>query len=170
LKIQALYKPVVHATDSVLSLWLSTLLILFLTIGPLMVRGTSYLAQTKTTSCSQDMSSVLIRFDPGSYVSVIKEKELTLDWLPVFHQGIFKRNIHGLTDGSLVQWLEDIPPSTTLFNTLDYKSNKAVLIALPSRILPIHGSAVELCGRWEIDRSLQKYNIFVAEQATMIPG
>jgi hypothetical protein len=170
LQIHTLYKPSVGAADSAFVPWLSALLIMFLTIGPLVVRGTSYLAQSKTTSCQPNMSSVLIQFDPGSYVSVIKEKQLALDWLPVFHQGIFKRNAHGLTDISLVQWLEDVPPATTLFNTLDYKSNKEVLIALPTRMMPADGSTVELCGTWEPDPSLQRYNIFVAEQATMFPG
>jgi hypothetical protein len=99
---------------------------------------------------------------------VIRERELALDWLPVFHQGIFKRNAHGLTDKHLVKWLETIEPSTTLFNTLDYQSNKSVLVSLPTSILPKYGSTVELCGSWESDPVLQDYNIFVSDYAKII--
>lgn len=168
LKIQALYKPAVRTIDSPLLLWFSGLLSLLLLAGPLLVKGTSYVSPMRATSCPADRNSVVILFSPGSSVHVIREKDFALDWLPVFHKSIFKRNAHGLTDHHLVQWLETVKPSTTLLNTLDYQSNKAVLVTVPTSMLPEYGSAVELCGRWEKGPSLQNYDIFISEQAEII--
>jgi hypothetical protein len=168
LKVTALYKPPAHATDSTIVIWYSALLTFLLMIGPLIVRGTSYVSRSTTTSCQPDMDSIVILFDPGSFVNVIREKDSALDWLPVFHQGIFKRHTHGLTDSYLVKWLETIQPATTLLTTLDYQSNKAALVILPTSILPKYGSTVELCGRWESDPSLQDYNIFISDQVKPI--
>jgi hypothetical protein len=168
LKVTALYKPPAHATDSTIVIWYSALLTFLLLIGPLIVRGTSYMSRSTTTSCQPDMDSIVILFDPGSFVNVIREKDSALDWLPVFHQGIFKHHTHGLTDSYLVKWLETIQPATTLLTTLDYQSNKAALVILPTSILPKYGSTVELCGRWESDPSLQDYNIFISDQVKPI--
>lgn len=168
LRITALHKPTIHATDSPAIAWYSTLLIFLLLIGPLIVRGTSYMSRTVATSCQADMNSIVILFSPGSYVNVIREKDFALDWLPVFHRGIFTRNAHSLPDKYLVRWLETIEPSTTLFDTLDYQSNKAVLVTLPTSLLPKYGSTVELCGRWKSDPVLQDYNIFVSDYAKLI--
>jgi len=162
-KINALHKPVLHSVNSFALTGFTSVLIFLLLIGPLTVRGTSALSRTPAASCPSDTDSIVIRLNPGSYVSLIKEKEFALDWLPVFHQGIFKRNVHGLTDTNLVQWMEDLAPSTTLLNTLDYQSNKSVIVALPTARLLKHGSSVELCGRWEADPLLKEYNIFVAK-------
>ena len=150
-KIYALHKPVLHSMNSFELIGLSGLLIFLLVIGPLTVRGTSALSRITAASCPSDTDSIVIRLSPGSYVNLIKEKEFALDWLPVFHQGIFKRNVHGLTDTNLVGWMEDLAPSTTLLNTLDYQSNKSVLVTLPTAGLLKHGSSVKLCGRWEAD-------------------
>jgi hypothetical protein len=162
-KIYALHKPVLHSMNSFALMGLSGLLIFLLVIGPLTVRGTSALSRTTAASCPSDTDSIVIRLNPGSYINLIKEKEFALDWLPVFHQGIFKRNVHGLTDTNLVGWMEELAPSTTLLNTLDYQSNKSVLVTLPTAGWPRDGSSVELCGTWETDALLKEYNIFVAK-------
>ena len=168
LKIHALHRPTTRVTDSALIISFNSILILLLIIGPLLAKGTSDTSRMTSTSCLPGMNSIEIRFNPGSYVQMIREKDFALDWMPVFHQGIFKRNAHSLTDRYLVQWLEDIAPSTTLFNTLDYRSNKAVLVTLPTSILPKYGSTVELCGKWETDPALQDYNIFISKEVKTI--
>ena len=170
LNLHLLSKPSLPPTNLAHPGWLSALLMLLFVVGPFIVRGTSSLAQTTKTSCQPDMSSLLIRFHPGSYVSVVKEKESGLDWLPVFHQGLFKRNAHGLPDSSLVEWLENIAPLTSLLTTLDYQSNKAALVSLPTALLPDREVIMELCGRWETDPALQNYNIFDSKEAMILPG
>jgi hypothetical protein len=168
LKITTLYEPALPSIDGSLTTGLSALLILLVTIGPLLVKGSNTLSSEKLAACEGSMDSVLIRFHTGSYVSVIREKDSGLDWLPVFHQGIFKQNAHGLTDPALIGWLEDVAPSTTLFSTLDYRSNQSTLVVLPTALLPKQETAMLLCGRWEMDPLLQKYNIFIAKGATVV--
>jgi hypothetical protein len=150
-------------TDSHTTTWYATSLILLTFIGPIFVKGTDSVSSVPEIGCQSEIDSILFRFDPGSSIHLIKEKDFRLDWMPVFHQGLFKRNAHSLPDNYLAEWLEDIGAPTTLFYSLDYRSNRAVFVIVPTSLLPEDGTVVEMCGNWESDSSLTAYSIFMAE-------
>jgi hypothetical protein len=168
LKINDLNRLSDNGVDSKLMIWYSGALVFFLMIGPLMVRGTSNLSLSRGISCQPGKTVVLIQFDPGSFISIIRQNDFRLDWLPVFHKSLFKRNAHALPDPYLAEWLETIDPPATLFSTLDYHSNKSALVVISTSLLPKHAAKMQLCGEWTKDPSLMPYDIFVSEDAMVI--
>jgi hypothetical protein len=168
LHIDGLSRSVTDGEDSTTMIWYSGALASLLLMGPLLVRGIGYPLLFTRSSCQPEKSSILIRFDPGSSISIIREKSFALDWMPVFHQGLFKRNAHGLPDIYLAEWLETIEPPITLFYTLDYESNKSALVMIPPSLLPKDSATMELCGDWTSDPSLSPYGIFISDNAKVI--
>lgn len=160
--------PAVNQENSQTVFWFSLFLTFILLIGPFLVRGSSEIASITTTPCQQDMNYIIAVFDSGNSIHVVREKQPGLDWMPQFHLGIFKRNVHSLPDLHLVDWLENIKPLTTLFYTLDYHSNREALIVIPTSKLPRRGSIMKVCGQWESDPALGSYSIFLSEDATVI--
>lgn len=167
-KLKVNIKPAVGQTNSQMILWFSMFLTLLLLFGPFLVRGSNYISEVSTIPCQHDMNHIVVVFDSGSSIQVIKEKEPGLDWMPRFHSGIFKRNAHGLPDYNLIAWLEDVKPNTTLFYTLDYNSNRAALVEISTSELPRPGSIMKICGQWDSDPALKAYSIFVSEDAMII--
>jgi hypothetical protein len=161
-------KPVVQETSSQEMIWYSVLLVLLILVGPFLVSGTSRISQKPATTCGPGMDSILAFFDAGTSIGLLKEKDPGMDWLPVFHYGHFKRNVHNLPDGHLVSRLENIDPHASLFYTLDYHSHREALIIVPTSMLPPVRSIVVICGQWEDDPALKAYSIFDAKSITAL--
>ena len=168
LKIALWYKPNLIESNSQMSIWYGATLTVLLLIGPVMVKGISYIPQTTATSCPSGTDSIIIRLDPGSSINLIREKDFALDWMPTFHPGIFKRNAHGLPDNAFIERLESIPPLSTLFYALDYRSNRTALIIVSTALLPQPGTITEMCGTWESNPTLTPYSIFLVNYAQAI--
>jgi hypothetical protein len=168
LKLQFFSKPIAHSVDSTALIWYSAALVSLLLVGPTLVRGTSYLPSLTSSSCQPGKSSIMIRFDPGSFITIIREKRVGLDWMPVFHRGLFKQNAHNLPDVHLAEWFETIEPPMNLFYTLDYVSNESALVIIPPSLLPQNGVPMELCGEWISNPLLTQYHIFISDDAEAI--
>jgi hypothetical protein len=148
--------------------WYSSLIVLVLLAGPLIVRGIRTPPKATAATCQPGADSIVISYDPGTSIQLIRQRDFALDWMPVFHQGFFKLNAHGLPDNYLAEWLGTINSLTTLFYTLDIRTNKAVLVIIPTSQLAKPGSFMELCGEWTKDPLLTPYNIFIADNAKAI--
>ena len=146
----------------------SAVLVFMMLLGPFLVHGTSRISQKTLPSCEQGLTSILAFFDSGSFISLLREKDPAMDWMPVFHYGLFKRNVHSLPDSHFASRLEDIAPRSSLFYTLDYRSNQAALITLPTSMLPPVRSTVVICGKWEDDPILEDYSIFISSSVTIL--
>jgi len=103
---------------------------------------------------------VSVRFDPGTYFSIVRQNESGLDWMPVFHIGRFQRNSHSLPDTNMIEWTAKIEPLKSLFSTLDFNSMKSVLIVTPTSLLPEPNTLWQVCGERETKENLKIYNIF----------
>jgi len=144
----------------------SSILVALMVAGPLLTRGIgSSPKQLTISSCPPATDSIIVRRDTGNYIQLIREKDIALDWLPLFHTSTFKRNVHGMPDAYLAEWLEMLPSYTTLFYTLDYKSNKSVFVVLPTAEFASQEGIIELCGQWARDEALDQYQIFVATKS-----
>jgi hypothetical protein len=148
---------------------LSIALVFLILISPFIVKGTDHTSRSSPTLCQSNQDSIIVRFDPGSFIQVIGSKEIILDWMPVFHFGLFKRNIHSLPDSTLAERLEIIEIPATLFYALDYKSNSPALIIAQTASLPAPGSTMEICGQWENDPALKSYSLFTSKHVYVIP-
>jgi hypothetical protein len=168
-KLRVPDRPAAHTENVPVFIGFSILLTSIMLIGPFVVREASPLPES-AASCQPGMSSALVHFDTGTSIRLIGEKDPGLDWLPVFHFGFFKRNVHSVPDSGLAVRLESIAPRSTLFYALDYRSNQAALVIIPTALLPRTGAVLELCGNWETDPALASYFIFVARSAMVVHG
>ena len=161
-------RPVATAIDSQITTGYAVSLIVFISIAPIFIKGIHPAVNITAKGCQSEPDSIILRIDRGSSIHVIREKDMLLDWMPVFHQGLFKRNAHGLPDNYLAEWLEGIAPGTTLFYSLDHRSNRAALVIVPTPLLPEPGTVVEMCGYWEDDPAIAAYSVFIADSALEI--
>jgi len=144
---------------------LSIGLTLALTIGPYLVKLTGNPPILLPTSCDAGFTSIVTRFDTGTYFNVIPDDDPEPDGMPNFHFQIYKRNSHGLSDPNLTAWTTRAKPPVSLFYALDYRTYGKALISIPSSLLPQPGSFLEMCGDWGTDSNLAGYNIFYAKSA-----
>jgi hypothetical protein len=143
----------------------SAMLILMILSGPLIVKATNQQTPPFEFSCPADSDRILIQFDPGTSINIMREKDLFLDWMPNFHQGLFSRNAHDLADNNLIHYFETIRPGTSIVSTLDLISNEAALITIQTYLLPQPGTYLGVCGHWAAEPGLKKYNVFFADEA-----
>jgi hypothetical protein len=131
-------------------------------IGPVFVRNSNRSPGWTQANCSTELATISIQFNAGTYVNVLREKKRFLDWMPDYHQSVFRRNAHSLADTNLIATMEDISPPSALFYTLDYRSNQSVLVVVPIELLPEPGSSLTLCGDWITAKGVEQYHIFYA--------
>lgn len=162
------HQPTAMDKDSQITIWYVATLTLLLFAGPLVVRGINYIPNNSTITCPPSTDSIVVRLDPGSSIQLIRQKDFALDWMPIFHQGTFKLNAHGLPDNYFTEWLGTIAPPKTMFYTLDYQSNQAALVIIPTTLLPHYGMTVQMCGTWESDPALKPYSIFLSNDVKII--
>lgn len=148
---------------------LSVVLIMLMTIAPLLIKASGELPPLPRTVCPPSMDSVIIRFDRGTSVNVLRENIVFLDGMPNFHASVFRRNAHDLADSHLIGTLTSINPPRTLFYSLDFESNGEALVVAETDALPRQGIPARLCGYWEDDPNVANYRIFYAETMADAP-
>ncbi len=162
LKARVLQNAASEPSDSNVIIWYGGILTIIVALGPLAAGGINRAQAPSITSCPPGTDAIAIIVDRGNSINIIREKELRLDWMPFFHQSLFKRNAHSLPDNYLAEWLETVNPPATLFVTLDYRSNNAAFVIIPTPSLQQPGYMTELCGAWIDDPKLTPYFIFIS--------
>lgn len=164
IKISLFTQPNLKFQESNSTAVFGALLIVLILCGTLITRATSQTPPVfNTFSCAPDNDKILIRFDAGTSVNIMREKDLFLDWMPNFHQGLFNQSVHSLADIHLIHYLESLTSQTSVFSSLDYLSNQSALIIIPTDLLPPPGTHIGICGHWETDPNLKKYAVFAAK-------
>ncbi len=169
-KLHLAQKEDVQATYPYLLAALTILLLVCTLLGPVAIKNFGEVPAFPQASCDAGMDLVSIRFDPGTYFSVIRQKEPGLDWIPNFHIGRFRRNSHDMADPNMIQWTDSIEPGKTLFYTLDYHSMENVLIVAHTDQLPVPGSLWQVCGERETEAEMKRYNIFYVRANARVLG
>lgn len=151
-----------------LPIYLAVTLILITLVGPLIIKLFSSQKIIQTSNCSSSPSHVLIQFNQGASVNLVKNVVNFSDWPPNYHIYIFRKNAHSIEDVNLIKWAETTPPSHTILTALDLETNSNVIIVLPSKLLPKFGEYIQLCGYYEKNPFLEKYDIFYVEQTISV--
>ncbi len=146
----------------------SALLVALVLGGTLIAKASSPPPPTFEILCPAGSDKIAVRFNAGTSINIIQEKEMFLDWMPNFHQGLFNRSVHSLADIQLIHYLESLTPHTSIFSSLDYLSNRQALIIAYTDQLPPPGTYIGLCGHWETDSSLKRFDIFFADNVTRV--
>jgi hypothetical protein len=164
LKLSNLTQTTPNTTDPQGLTWFSVSLTILILTGPFILRLTTDAAQISNGTCQAGMASIIVRNDPGNSFHLISNKEIALDWLPVFHQGQFARNAHGLPDDKVATWLGKIKAPVTIFSTLDYQSNRAVIVIVPPSVKIPERILIQMCGKWADEGNLKlNYGFFIPE-------
>jgi hypothetical protein len=160
IKVKLFSQPSPALQESNITAVFSALLITSILGGTLLTKGLSHPSPSFEVICPEDSNKVAVRFDAGSSINILPEKDLFLDWMPNFHKGLFNRNIHSLADTYLIHFLESLPPYISIFSSLDYLSGQQALIIIYTDQLPQPGTDIGICGHWERDPNLERYGIF----------
>lgn len=163
LKVSWLDSHTVQSPESnYLTISLSIVTTLLLVFAPMFVKATGTLPTAPSSSCPSEMDSILIRYDRGTYVNILRENVAFLDWMPNFHASTFRRSAHALADTNLAATLESVSPPSTLFYALDFQSNQEALVIIETKQLPPPGQMLHLCGIWESAPEISAYRVFHA--------
>ncbi len=118
-------------------------------IAPVLIFWSAKPTALKNTACSSaDAESILIRFDEGTFINIKKQNQNFLDWMPNYHAGLFKRNLHDTTIETM-DWAANLEPPVTLLYTLDLKNKNGTWVILQTDTPPTTGKYYQLCGRSE---------------------
>lgn len=141
----------------------SVLFVIMILVGTLIASASNQTPPSLEFACPAGADKILIRFNAGSSIKIIREKNMFLDWMPNFHQGLFNRSIHNLADIHLINYLESLAPQVSIFSSLDYLSSQQALIIIQTDLLPSPDTYIGICGRWETDPNLKRYDVFFAD-------
>jgi hypothetical protein len=156
--------PSSSQTQPLASLLLAGLIFLLAIPGPLWIKYTAAAHPSPKITCSTGQEAMLVRLNPGSYVQIIKEDVLQLDWMPEFHQGRFRLNAHNLADPGAASILDDIEAPATFFTALDLISGRGIWVIANSDQVPPAPSVLGLCGQFETDPKASRFNFFYTNE------
>lgn len=165
MKKNVLKQPIPHQIQpSNFMLSFNTLILVVTFIGPVLTKFMSSKPDLDPRACSSGTDRILINFATGTHISTRKNKDVFLDWAPDYHLYLFQKNTHSIENESLINWLETIPVSQSLLVSLDFLTNKGLLISVPSELLPKEPGYIQICGYFENDPSLKGYPIFYGSE------
>src|SRR5690606_12548546 len=130
---------------------------------PVLIKSSGKTPPLPESSCPQEMDSVFVRYNKGTYVNVLRENVQFLDWMPDFHMSVFRRNAHSLADTALTTKFQSISLPSTLFYAVDLQSGSEALVIIDTNLLPEPNALLHLCGFWENDPAISVYKLFEAD-------
>lgn len=147
-----------------MSLTFTTILLLISLTGPVILKINATPIYLKPAACKGNSDFVITRFDEGTYITVKRENQYFLDWMPNFHKGQFGKNAHSLADANMIHWAESLQPPATVFLSLDFHTNQKVLVALASETIPTPGRYYQFCGESSEPLSSTQYAVFYTNE------
>jgi len=166
-KLKLFSQPNPEIQDSDAATAFAVVLVIMVLGGTLLAKASSQPTPSFIVNCPSSEDAIAIRFNAGTSINILGEKSLFLDWMPNFHHGQFKRNIHSLADMNLIHYLEELPAGISIFSSLDHLSDQSALILVPTNLLPQPNTYVGLCGHWESDPTIKVFDVFLANDVVI---
>lgn len=163
-KLRFLSQGNLHVSSTTYSsMAFSITLTLVMLATPVLIKSSGKTPPLPESSCPQEMDSIFVRYNKGTYVNVLRENVQFLDWMPDFHMSVFRRNAHSLADTALTTRFESISLPSTLFYAVDLQSGSEALVIIDTNLLPEPNAFLHLCGFWENDPAISVYKLFEAD-------
>jgi hypothetical protein len=125
------------------------ILIAMTVIAPVFILWNAKPVTLNASACSStDSEAVLIRFDEGTYINLKKQNQPFLDWMPDYHIGLFRKNLHSMPMETM-NWATTLEPPVTLFLALTHPDQRQVWIILKTDTPPTPGKYYQACGKEE---------------------
>ena len=161
LPLQWFRKKLVES-DSYLIESFSIGLITCLFLAP-MLQNANSMPRVAEAACPVGLKRIVIRFDKGTSVNILRENVSFLDWMPNYHMSVFRNNAHDLAEISLTERVTAINPPASLFYALDLLSNREALVMIDTGQALEAGALNQICGTWDETPQVANYNLFHAE-------
>jgi hypothetical protein len=161
-RIRWLERPIVQqeAPPAYLNLVFSMMIIIGIVFSPLLVIAFRQPFVLDKITCPEGKQAVYFPFNLGSFVRVIREYSLQLDWMPDFHRGRFSINIHNLPNTDAIGELSGVLDPSTLTSTFNLENGEYILVIAPTEILPTPPVVVRACGQISSNQNAAKYQFF----------
>lgn len=137
-------------------------------LGPFLLHGVEPPSALSPAGCPAGMTSLIVRYDPGTMIHLVPQKTQVLEWAPVYKTGNFQRNLHDFPNYAFADWASEIKPGYSLFYAIDRRASGMALIVIPIAFLPDPPAMLEVCGKWETDPEIVQFFVFDAQFATKV--
>jgi hypothetical protein len=127
---------------------LSVLLVVGAVAVPFGVRALAPKPVIQPANCPAKEAAFFVRINPGSYVNVIADEAAPASHLPTLRISDLVFSVNDFAYRNIFAG-QPYQPGMTILNTLDLASKQHIWLALPTDGLPVDGSIVKVCGRYE---------------------
>jgi hypothetical protein len=121
-------------------------------------------------TCPAGQESVYIRKSPGSYIQVIREDVLALDWVPTLHLGRFRMWVHNLPNQEAIDEFTRIEAPATIIYNYDVASRKPTWLVANTELIPEENGILGVCGNFSDNpnQRVQNYRFFYAKSVELV--
>jgi hypothetical protein len=137
-------------------------------LGSAGIRWLDPTTATPVTVCENDQEPAVIRYLPGSYVRIYREKDFFLDWLPNFHEGRYKRFVHNLPNAPEINEFAGIEVPATLINGLDLVTGNDIYFIAMADKMPAEYGLIAACGRYSENPEVESFHFYYPEKIDLI--
>ncbi len=114
--------------------------------------------------CQPGSQELVVRVNQGSYVGLLKESDLYLDWLPYFHESRFKTYLHNLPYETVAAFSNVTAPAF-ITSTIDLQSGEAVILIFQDESHLLENKTLMVCGNWDgFDYTSKNANLFFVKE------
>jgi hypothetical protein len=145
-------------------------LILFTVIAPVIAIKLGRPAEYRRVTCPAGQESVYIRKSPGSYIQVIREDVLALDWVPTLHLGRFRMWVHNLPNQEAIDEFTRIEAPATIIYNYDVASRMPTWLVANTELIPEENGILGVCGNFSDNpnQRVQNYRFFYAKSVELV--
>ena len=160
IKLKFLYRTPENITSKNSTIIFGVILVLFSTLGPVVVKSVSQPTQHSAITCQNGEDPVYMRISNGSYITVVDDDELEKDWLPNIFILRYTRAVHNFPNFEMHSALESIKPNTTLVRGINLEKGHELLLLANHDTIPDDLGVVGVCGEM---KTVFFYNFLYAE-------
>jgi len=129
-------------------------------ISPLIIALLSDAKAYQSSVCPQGQEAVIMRYDQGAFLRILREEEFFLDRMPDFHYGQYALSVHGLATQPEIAFFETIEPPAVISLGIDLNTGGELWFAANPDSMPAEDGVYGFCGRYED----KPYTFFYADQ------
>lgn len=117
-----------------------------------------------TDYCQPEDQSLVVKLSEGSYIGLLEESVIYLDWLPYFHESQFKKYLHNFQIYT-VQAFENVSAPSFITSSIDIRDGQAVIVIFQDEKMVYNYEPLLICGQWDdYDYSEFNANVFFAHE------
>jgi len=145
--------------------YLTIILLICIMVLPLLIwNWTPARALDTNQDCQPGKQELVVQVNKDSYLGLLRESDLYLDWLPYFHESRFKTNLHNLPYETVIAF-SNVTAPTFITSTIDLKSGLPAILIFQNEEDLLRDNILLVCGTWEkYDYSSKNANLFFVEE------